>query len=175
MRLWSIQSEEIYELLKQNKTFWCDINKSEIASEDDFKKAYNWMKNKMTKILDIEKDVYPIWAWYKYNGKNKQPDLRTSGYAQRGSKCVCLEIEIPDERVLLSDFDLWHIVLMDTFYCKNEKDEEWFENLCREQKLIEKEKSWDRIFNISNSDFVQATFFELKIEDVKKVKYFIAR
>lgn len=175
MKLWSIQNEAAYELLLLNKTFQCDVNKSELASEKCFKNAYNWMKNEMMDILDIQTEVYPIWAWYKYENKCKRPNLRKSGYALKGTKCVCLELEIPDSKVVLSDFDLWHYVLNDCYFSQNNNDDIWFENLSSEEQLLAKEKSWKKIFDVIDSSYIQATLFELRIEDIKNIKYFTAR
>lgn len=175
MRLWTIQKEDVYTKLLNDKTHTCDIYESELAKRESFKIAYDWIKREMSKMLNDETDLYPIWAWYKYNNKNKQPDLRMSGYAAKGTKCVCLEIEIPDNKVLLSDFELWHYVLNNWYINNDEEDDKWFDNLPKELELNEKEKSWMRIFNTTNSDFIQATFFELKIDNVKKVKHFVSR
>ena len=59
----------------------------------------------------------------------------------------------------------------------------WFDSLSKEQQEIEKEKSWHQIFNIEPYDsywiargnYVQAIFWELRLENVKNVQYFTAR
>lgn len=175
MRLWTIQTEEVYQKLLKEKIYRCDINKSKLSVEQIFLNSYTWMKNNMESILNIKSSFYPIWAWYKYNNKRKQPDLRLSGHAPSGTKCVCLEIEIDDNNILLSDFDLWHFILLDSCIHETEEEHMWFDTLSEEQRIIEKEKSWNKIFNINNSDFIQATFFELRLENIKKVKYFISK
>lgn len=38
-----------------------------------------------------------------------------------------------------------------------------------------KEQSWQKIFNISNSDMIQAVFWELRLERIIKVTDFVAR
>ena len=108
---------------------------------------------------------------------------------------VCIELEVPDEKVLLSDFDLWHFVLNDWWldapemftegYTEEDYDrnQKWFKGLSEEEKRLEKEKSWEMVLNIepfesewiSRGQYVQAVFWELKGEWVKKVWRFIAR
>ena len=45
----------------------------------------------------------------------KRPDMRVHGrnWGEKGTPVVLLTIEIPDNLVLLSDFDYWHCVLND--------------------------------------------------------------
>ena len=49
----------------------------------------------------------PVWAWYQWEGVRKKPDLRKERWANgfEGEEFVCLECDIPDEEVVLSDFD----------------------------------------------------------------------
>ena len=99
----------------------------------------------------------------------------------------------PDTESAQLYFDLWHFPLNnwwldDCFRSDyNEEDydkaHEWFDSLSKEQQEIEKEKSWHQIFNIEPYDsywiargnYVQAIFWELRLENVKKVQYFTAR
>jgi hypothetical protein len=99
---------------------------------------------------------------------------------------VCLELELPDHEVLLSDEENWHIVLNNCFYSKadNEADDEneweWLHSLSPEKQEAEKRKSWEKVFGIEplNSGwsvqgrFVQATFWELRLSDVVSVRHF---
>ena len=63
----------------------------------------------------------PIWAWYQWEGSRRKPDLRASGYLPKGEPGVRLELRVADDRVLLSDFDLWHYVLNYWYLPKSEK------------------------------------------------------
>lgn len=191
MKLWTMQPVEVYEELQKKLIFRCDVSK---IPEPSFVEKYDWLiqylNKKHTKPQDVD---YPIWAWYRFNGKEKKPDLRHSCYGCRGEKMVCLELEIPDEHVLLSDFDLWHFPLnnwwlYDCFkpdFGEKEWDEahEEFAKLSKDEQIRRKEKSWERIFDIEpfendwivKGKYVQAIFWELKLEYVKKVQYFTAR
>lgn len=191
MRLWTMQPVEVYEILLRDGVFHCDPNK---IPEPSFTEAYDWLNQYLEKKDSKPQNVkYPIWAWFRFNGKEKKPDLRHSCYGYRGDKMVCIELDIPDEKVLLSDFDLWHFPLNrwwlnDCFYPEYNDEEDdkaraWFKSLSKEQQETEKEKSWEQIFNIEpfESDwilrgkYVQAIFWEIKLDQVKKIQYFTAR
>ena len=190
MRLWTIQPIEVYEILKEKGVFTCEEEKSELFK--DFKNSYDWLIGKMDeKNIEHPNDInYPIWAWHTRDWKNKKPDLREGGYGERGTKSVCLELEISDDRVLLSDFDLWHYVLNHWFIDDSTNEEEWEEihQEFEKKPYEEREKlileSWNKIFNvkpfiienwITIGRYVQATFWELKMEDVKKVQFFTCK
>lgn len=126
--------------------------------------------------LPPEGATYPFWAWHTIEWKHQKPDLRRTEFrAYRGNQ-VWLELEIPDNMVLLSNEDMWHIVLNDGYYsdCSNEREVEiedrWFENLPPDKQIAVKVKSWEKIFNVSppfdntwesRGKYVQATFWEL--------------
>ena len=102
-------------------------------------------------------------------------------------KYVCIEIEILADKVLLSDEMDWHFVLNDSYMpsAQNQKkfDRQWesFEYLSEEEKRATKEKSWESIFIVSpplydewnqTGRYIQATFWELNMDQVRGVRYF---
>ena len=116
----------------------------------------------------------------------QKPDLRSErwGYGPGDEDYCCIELEIAPERVLLSDFDEWHIVLCNGLISDTEEEdvaqEALYESLSDEEKIAYKEKNWERVFDISplnnnwttRGEWVQATFWELKREDVRAVRFF---
>lgn len=131
----------------------------------------------------------PVWAWYKQDGKSERPDLDETGYAESGTQVVCMELEVPDELVVLSDFNNWHYVL-NKWYCDESNNEEeweeirsWYDGLSPEKRDEEMISSWDNIFNVeyrkdewrSNGLYVQATFWEIKKEYIKNLWIFDAK
>lgn len=55
---------------------------------------------------------YPIWAWYQWEGKHKRLAMRIHRRrCVKGTPIVLVTLEIPDQFVLLSDYDMWHCVL----------------------------------------------------------------
>ena len=189
MKLWTIQKSEVLDILERDGAYRTNTKLCENAELLD---AYDWLNTYLEEKDAKPEDVdYPIWAWYRHNSKEKKPDLRRAEYDAPGTKCVCLELEVPDEKVLLSDYDNWHAVLNQWWLddSKNEEEwdklHEWYDRLPLEERKTLMEKSWEKIFDIelreditnwnSNGEYVQAVFWELKKEYVKKVQYFTAR
>ena len=119
---------------------------------------------------------------------HNKPDLRSerwaNGYA--GDKLVCMEIEVPDEQVLLSDFDLWSIVLLDALITETEEEDNKLDKiyhaLTPEEQFKMKYENWKRVFDVTPLDnewircgsWIQATFWVLTRNMIKKVRYFTA-
>lgn len=175
MILWTIQTPEVYTQILNEGVYICEKEKAPLLEDEEFQKAYEWLTEKMEQKIGHSDAKYPVWAWYIADGKHKKPDLRFSGYGERGQELVCLEIEIPDEKVVLSDFDLWHFVLGDMYLFDEDEEFEDLEDLPEEKK----EASWDKVFvskdSIAENTYIQATFWELRKEDVRKVQFFRAR
>lgn len=191
MKIWSIQPESVYKKLLDEKILYTDISLSNFFNDSvKFQKGYNWLSKRMEdKIGKPEKTQYPWWAWYKKNMKHSKPDLRESGYGNKGENLVCLELELPEEKVVLTDFDLWWFCISDYWISNatsdkefNEK-EEWFNKLKPDEQEKLKIQSWETIFEVEldtkpwheKGQWVQATFWELNLKDVREVRYFKAR
>ena len=192
MRLWTIQPRSLYEKLKIEKILHCEPLKSEFITEWGFVPAYDWLAEQMTKRIGAPPDNvnYPFWAWYMLDGENHKPDLRRREFRNYYGEMVCIELEIPDEDVLLSDEVMWHIVLNNGYYgnssdeAEYEKDKKWFDSLSAQKQNEIKRKSWEKIFEVyppvendweSRGFYVQATFWELKFSQVKSVRYFMGK
>ena len=182
--MWTNQPYCVYQQLKRDGIFNCDPHKSILLEEVNFQNAYQWMINQMkSKIGDPPKNVkVPIWAWYRSKGyQHCRPDFR---WAQDYEDEVCMEIDIPEEQVLLSEFEEWHFVLSNSYLAPATSHEEyqrlnnWFESLTPKKQQRVKEKSWQQIFDITirrqdewkmNGEIVQGCFWQLKIDQVRKV------
>lgn len=192
MKLWTIQPLEVVEQIEKIGYYICDSTKAELPNDfETFRNAYTWLSMEMDKRIGRRPKgvVYPVWAWYIRNWKNKKPDLRESGYGPRGEKMVCIEIEKNKKDVLLSDFDAWHSVLNNGYfpnaYNESEWDrlQDWYDSLSIGKQKKVKLSSWENIFDITpfENDFmcqgryVQATFWVLKKEEIKKIQYFICK
>ena len=106
MLLWTIQPEEVWRILRRDGVYRCNPDKATHLNEDiDFSSAYDWMAAQMEKHIGKRPEgvTYPIWAWHTYNWKHKKPDLRTDWFRGRHGVHTCIEIDVPDEVVLLSD------------------------------------------------------------------------
>ncbi len=192
MRLWTIQPETIYAILKSQKLIYCDPLKSDLLTECGFGSSYDWMVNQMKmRIGNPPNGVnYPIWAWHTVDWKHQKPDLRKMEFRNYKGNRVCIELEMPDDKVLLSDEEMWHFVLNDYFIGDSENEEDfdaednWYNKLPEQQQKTVKENSWEKIFDVSepiNTEwkrkgmFIQATFWELDFKYVVDVRNFKGR
>jgi hypothetical protein len=189
MRVWTIQDKAAYGDLCDKGVLRCDTRLSEYLTESSFEKAYGWLASEMKeRVGQPPKGVeYPIWAWYLLSSKNVKPDLRRYEFRGYEGEHYIIEAEIPDEDVLLSDEVMWHHVLNDWYIAVNaekdditpeyEADDVRFDNLPPDEQECEKRRSWEKVFdkNCCPWDFVQATFWELRKEQIISVRKFIGR
>ena len=95
-------------------------------------------------------------------------------------------MDVPDDQVLLSDFDNWHSVLGRWAITESEEESDkihdYFDHVDLETENAFLHENWKRVFDIDpfendwvrRGENVQATFWELKKEYVKRVRFFIA-
>lgn len=197
LTLWTIQEEKSFEVLKTQG----ELRGQASFVPPYSRQGYDWMKNQMIKRIGSPKDLnqYPVWAWYQANSLSKRrPDLRESGHLPAGTVGYRLEFKKEMHEVLLSDFDLWHIPLAHPHYIADSEQESLtFESRLTKgygtnafsklpQHIRDKiEKSWEKVFDMQfavayyaqpfKSKCIQATFWELRLEDVIKADRFIAR
>lgn len=177
MKLWTIQYREAYEEMLQTGVLRAN---PEYITDEIFRESYNWMAEQMKKrIGDPPEGVkWPVWAWYQWEGRRKRPDMRHHGrWSDKGAPIVLLTIDVPDNQVLLSDFDYWHSVLND-----GDIIFPYDENAVYSKE--ERQKSWENIFDyectFSDEELpgglsTQATMWEIKAEWVLKAEHFRVR
>ena len=185
MILWTIQPETVYRIILECGVYHCDFGKSLFS---DSKRQYDWLARQMAdRISPPPEGVdYPAWAWHTWEGKRKKPDLRSERW-RNGWKCdlfACLEIDIPDKDVLLSDFDSWSIILLNSMICETEKEdlelEKLYESLDPDKQRQLQDENWKRVFDLTPCDngwitrgrSIQATFWELRREQIRHVWFF---
>ena len=189
LKLWTIQDKAAYDKFQKTGVLRADSN---FAMFD-----YSWMAKQMIARIGPPPTgvTEPVWAWHSWEGECKpsitEDDIKNSR--------VVIEFTIDSDKVLLSDFDAWHAVLMFDYLALTAEEYADFEdqvyysdytwddiihsgnsddNLkALQDKLSE---SWVRIFDIkSNHIFrepdigasIQATFWELRIDQVTKVTF----
>ena len=192
MTLWTIQPiERLFKLQSDKRLF----GKKEFIAPD-YIDGYDWLVGCMKQKIGFPPMGihYPIWAWHQ-----PKPDLRCSGLLEPGTKGVRLTIQKPSESVVLSDFELWHHPLVyKGFIGNNEKESIQFDHYLKQEGLsltnfhqLPKPlkqtiiQSWDKIFDLDfncpyytrdkSEKSIQATFWELRLEEVIEVDYFTAR
>ena len=185
MILWTIQSYDVLQQLTQDGVYHCDPSK---ISMPEYTDQYDWLAKRMREKIGPPPEgiVYPVWAWYLWEGKHRKPDLRYLrwNWGSGDEQFVCMEIEIPDDQIVLSDEELWHHVLGDWLISDSEAEFDELEAKYNAQPPEEQReflrRNHERIFDVSPMDngwtrhgkWVQATFWELRLEQVRKVQKF---
>lgn len=188
MILWTIQPEEVVDIINRDGVFTCNTKLSE--NYEDLKEAYDWLVSEMIRrnILPPTNVYLPLWAWHTRDWKHEVPDYVNESITTPGQKCVCIEFEIDDDKVLLSDYDNWHMVLNDCWFDDSTSEEEWdklhewYDTLDRTTQYVMKLESWQKVFDVTPScsdwsikgAYVQATFWELRKDMIRDIKYFTA-
>lgn len=204
MRLYTSQPLSIYDTLCRAGSFssepWKDAEGWICSDAPGIKLAYDWLCDEMMErgLHRPAPMVYPMWAWYRYMGESKpKPDLRHSAYknCQPGERLVLLTLNVPDNDVLLHDYEAWHYPL-NYFYLAAQRTSDCFERQCkaagfplyREVPLQDKalhaevQRSWHTIFDLPAcrrlfkrsraEQAVQATFWTLHAEHVTEAVAF---
>lgn len=187
MILWTIQTEELYHSILETGQYACDPNQIDMT---EFTEMYDWLVLQMRERIGEPPNgvISPVWAWHTQKSKRQKPDLRSERWSNGydGEKFVCLEIEVPDEQVLLSDFDLWSIVLLNDLISETEEEDEElnriYKSLAPKRQLEMKYENWKRVFDVTpfenawmrRGSWIQATFWELRMNMIKEVRYFTA-
>lgn len=160
-------------------------------SDPKFIFGYEWLIDQMHQRIGESHypNQYPFWAWFQWENYNKNiPDMRKYRLPKE-EKHVRLMIEMAREDVLLSDYDDWHNVfayqipvINDADFLKyipeddlpylGYSDDSFFDLSDKHQQIIK--NTWSNIFNLNkgkswHTKRIQATFWTLKLSDVKKV------
>lgn len=198
MRLWTIQTLAAWEQLRRRGSLRGTLR----CSEPSFRDAYAWMAAQMRVRLGPPpaRCRMPVWAWYQWSGcARRKPDLRAAGHLPKGTPGVRLEIEAAEHQVLLSDFELWHHVLNYWYLPESYSDQEAFDAALAAAGLScfaarplpdvhfhdVMQASWLRIFDLDWSargiaypkpkKRIQATLWEIRLDQVLDAKHFAAR
>lgn len=187
MILWTMQPIGVWSIIQNTGVYRCDPAIS-LMRETGFADRYEWLIRQMKMRIGPPPDgvTFPVWAWYIQNGKRKKPDLRGERwrYGPGDEDYACIEFEIPDDQVVLSDFDLWSIILCNGLISETEEEdlrqEACWDSLSPEEQEIYRDKNWERVFDITpldnhwikRGDWVQATLWELRKENIRAVRLF---
>ena len=162
-----------------------------------YRYAYRWMADQMRLRLPPHRARFPLWGWYRWQGlKQHRPDLRASAHLAKGQAGVRIEVDLPEDSVLLSDFNGWHCVLNRCFLPMDEQEDDSFSREL-EQAGVEwvwpypepfdsrVVSSWQRIFDLEagapecwgppSERSIQATFWQLTTSQIRHADIFRAR
>lgn len=203
MQLVSIQPCFVYDILASGQSFQPrpQLDPEHWLNESDGPlEAYEWLGRQMQarNLARPTPDSYPVWAWYQWYGPTaKRPDLRTSSMKRwgRSERMVELLLELPDEDVLLSDYDAWHFAL-NYWYLGRPRDTRAFTRRCKAVGLsyyrnkplpdaalhAELQGSWQQMLDMdaarrvlqcrAGEQVIQATFWTLRPDHVVRVREF---
>ena len=145
MRIYTFQTQKAFENAAKIGFFRGDP--SEILKYWDdswdpmFKGAYEFIIEEMKKRMPYV-GPYPIWAWAE------RPDLRKERHTFH-DKTLLITAEVPDERILLSDFEMYHACLDNSYLSWTEKEDDCMTALGEmEPSAEEKRESWKKMFDI---------------------------
>lgn len=173
MRLWTFRDPEEWKRAEKLGHLRADGRR---VMERAWRPAYRWMMRQMQKRIPGYGGRYPIWAW----ADRSQADLRKTGNVPVGCRAVLVTCEVPDERVLISDFDAWHFALNGWYLPKTDAEyEEWRRRWPRGSDSSadarrELERSWEVMFDPKALDEIegmdgdrvrQAVLEEIRIPD----------
>ena len=198
MKLYSVQPLAVYDLLCREGLFHSrpqDYPDSALnLFNDDFKfaVAYQWLIERMIErgLARPHPEVFPVWAYlYWINRAKPKPDLRYSALKRwcKSGRQVLLTMIIPDDRVLLSDYDQWFSCLcygpagsvrdMEAFWRRSEKlgprpydqpyPEPFHQELLDTWRLVLDLAAARKKNRISKANqCIQATFWEMTADQV---------
>jgi hypothetical protein len=181
MRLWTTMSKTVYkDTIIKNGIYTCDTYKCNMLINDtedkNFENAYNWLADYMNYKIGKPNNAntkYPVWAWYKLRGKKSRPDLRWTEFKDYREPMVLIECEIEDNKVVLSDEVKWTVSALNNFpFLISDEEYDWYyynNTLSNEDLKLFKHNTWLRVFDISESEYIQATFWELRKENIIKI------
>ena len=94
---------------------------------------------------------------------------------------------MPDQEILLSDFDTWSIILLNGLITTTEAEYEALNAAhealpTEEEQWSKRSQNWEWVFDLSPLDnewctrgnCIQATFWELRKEQIKRVTHFVS-
>ncbi len=107
MILWTVQDIAVWEQLEKTGLYTVPAELIVFPKRDDdacnhMNYAYRWLANQMSKLVGPPPEgvEYPIWAWYKRQGRHDgKPDMRQYHHAE-GGQCVRMKLDVPDWEVL---------------------------------------------------------------------------
>jgi len=183
MTVWTIQPASALEDIERNGVFRCDESKSfNLSKPDSLKPAYKWLMGRMEERIGPPPEgvAYPVWAWHTWDFLRQPPEPDSAAFLRTEGEKVLLELDIPENALVLTDYEAWQGVMMDSFV-PGTADPETLEIMARRLETLEGEElrreiisSWDNVFitdpvntqEYTRGRYVQATFWELRREYV---------
>lgn len=159
----------------QNLDAWKDaikngylVGNKKYIMDEEFDAHYQWMMKQMEKRINVDASDYPIWLWLTLNNVNIEEIT-----FNLSCDYVLLEIDLPEDKVLLSNFDAWHIILNNGYFSDNidnvNQEDDW-------ETLFDKDTLEDENFGFTFEDEdYQGVTGKINIENITVLKYIVSK
>jgi len=150
VRIYSFQDAAAWEAAKA-RGYWTGDRQ---YVEDDWDREhdcswlpqYDFMREMMAEKIEGYSGDYPMWGYLK------KPNLRQARFYEE--PVIYLVADIPRGRMVVSDYDLWHLPLNRAFCTWTEAEDEEIEKLYPTAKdrgiTPEMKESWRRVLDLSD-------------------------
>lgn len=200
MKVWTIHEAHVWDALNANGVW--RAHRERVDGAATYPWAYGWLRRQLAQRIGPCADdaQMPVWVWVQYRDPaHRRPDLRRRGHLPPGRDGVRIELEVAPERILQSDFELWHFALNYWYLAQSQDDDDDFEQAVKRARLcyyLQKplpdprlharmESSWEYIFELgAGSDYlgtadvprtIQGVMWEMRLDDVTGHTLFRAR
>lgn len=160
-----------------------DRDHGDSAWWDVFEPAYQWIMMEMDSAVGCRpsSDAAPVWAWARWvdaRGRVRvKPDLRYAGFRGAYPGLDLVHLRVDESRVLLTDFDCFHMVLNDTSCIPRDLPgddaDDWLDRH-REEFEEWKRRNWHDNVIVPHDAmpvaWIQATLWEVREGDVVDVR-----
>lgn len=203
MKLWTFQTANVAETLKSGNEYVCNPKLSTLLYDEEdpdygeiFFRGYDYIAEKLGEISPKpEGVVYPTWSWYNTEDASAREVLQhfKDDYKDTSEEFVLIELEVPNNEVLLSNFAEFHDVLNN----HTSENDSYFLNVCGSHDCDEYEYDggylwcethWKEVFDLMDEatdeekksswnkyvidsidydvDFIQACFWKITPDQV---------
>lgn len=157
MKIFTLQHKNIIDIINREGTYSVSENRTLALNGEGFYNTYEYIRKTMhNHIKDYPESQYPIWGWKKYEnneGSVKDISILYDGFYDNIKEMVYIELDIPDNEILLSDFDKYSELLI----CGIEPSNDIIDLLDLD------------ILDVKDSEYIQATFKSIKKENIIKI------
>ena len=89
MKLWTVQPEEVYELIQSTGVYRCDGAKCVMIEALETDVPYRWMAAQMARRIGPPPDgvTFPVWAWHTMYWEHRRPDMRRAEFRTLNRPC----------------------------------------------------------------------------------------
>ena len=162
LRIITLQNKEVLDTIeKEGLYIFSDTSKSKFLEQN--KNLYLWLTDILKDKLDSKtKDLFkfPVWGWYNFGNEELPIDIKKYGGKCITEEVVLLELSIPENLILLSDYYNW----ADCMYFYEYPDE-----LESEVGYTSFERLKEDVFYIDDQGYTQAIFPYIKKDMILNV------